>query len=180
MLSSADGSDATPSSAPTTPSATPSSAHATPSATPSSAHATLTYTSSTQPTDTTSTTSQTPCPTCNRVAPKNYLVAAGRDGKEGGGKKTCPGGQKAKRSKLLLRLKMTENTVLSAVEWSHLAQEMRPLTNESSVICAICGSTWSAQRWRKCQTLGAFTWSIVIGIKMPKPNEIVIGLKGVG
>ncbi len=55
MLSSADGSDATP----------------------SSAHATLTYTSSTQPTDTTSTTSQTPCPTCNTVAPKNYLVAAG-------------------------------------------------------------------------------------------------------
>ncbi len=73
MLSSVDGSDA----APATPSATPSSPAATPSATPSSAHATLTYTSSTQPTDTTSTTTQTPCPTCNRVAPKNYLVAAG-------------------------------------------------------------------------------------------------------
>ncbi|KAK9977108.1 hypothetical protein ABG768_018929 [Culter alburnus] len=47
---------------------------------PSSTHATLTHTSSTQPTDTTSatpSTTQTPCPSCNRVAPKNYLVAAG-------------------------------------------------------------------------------------------------------
>ncbi len=63
---------------------------------------------------------------------------------------------KGKKSKLLLRLKMMENTLLSAVEWFHLAQEMRPLTNGSSVICAICGSTWSAQRRRKCQTLTGF------------------------
>ncbi|KAK9976532.1 hypothetical protein ABG768_021737 [Culter alburnus] len=91
VLPSADGSDATqsitpttpsatPSSAPVTPSATPSSAPVTPSATPSSTHATLTHTSSTQPTDTTSatpSTTQTPCSSCNRVAPKNYLVAAG-------------------------------------------------------------------------------------------------------
>ncbi|KAK9958181.1 hypothetical protein ABG768_012355 [Culter alburnus] len=67
VLPSADGSDATqsitpttpsatPSSAPVTPSATPSSAPVTPSATPSSTHATLTHTSSTQPTDTTSAT----------------------------------------------------------------------------------------------------------------------------
>ncbi|RXN18825.1 hypothetical protein ROHU_003179 [Labeo rohita] len=55
-------------------SATPSITPATHSATQSSAHATLT--SSSQPTNISATT-QTLCLTCNRMALKNYLVAAG-------------------------------------------------------------------------------------------------------
>ncbi len=43
-------------------------------------------------------------------------------------------------------------------ELSHLAQEMRPLMNGSSVICA----TWSAQRWKKCQTLTGFAINVFL------------------
>lgn len=52
--------------------ATPSSISSTPSATQSSIQPNDTDTTTTTPS-----TTQTPCPTCYRVAPKNYLVAAG-------------------------------------------------------------------------------------------------------
>ncbi|KAK9976840.1 hypothetical protein ABG768_018663 [Culter alburnus] len=111
---------ATPSSAPVTPSATPSSAPVTPSATPSSTHATLTHTSSTQPTDTTSatpSTTQTPCSSCNRVAPKNYLVAAGII-PESLASVITSDQPKGKKSRQLLLPTTTENTAPSAIdEW---------------------------------------------------------------
>ncbi len=71
--------------------------------------------------------------------------------------------QEAKRQKqqALPLTEDGEHTALSVVEWSHLAQEMRPSMNGSSVAGAICGSTWSTQSWRKCQTLTGFAINVV-------------------
>ncbi|KAJ8369614.1 hypothetical protein SKAU_G00096420 [Synaphobranchus kaupii] len=89
ILPSAEGTDATPatsspmpSSTPTTPPAiaTPSSTPTTASATPSSASTTSASASAPLTgTNMSATPSATPapCPTCKRVTPKNYLVAAG-------------------------------------------------------------------------------------------------------
>ncbi|KAJ8340714.1 hypothetical protein SKAU_G00353470 [Synaphobranchus kaupii] len=89
ILPSAEGTDATPATSSPTPSSTPTTppAVATPSSTPTTASATPSSASTTSAsasapltgTNMSATPSATPapCPTCKRVTPKNYLVAAG-------------------------------------------------------------------------------------------------------
>ncbi|KAJ8369676.1 hypothetical protein SKAU_G00097040 [Synaphobranchus kaupii] len=89
ILPSAEGTDATPATSSPTPSSTPTTppAIATPSSTPTTASATPSSASTTSAsasapltgTNISATPSATPapCPTCKRVTPKNYLVAAG-------------------------------------------------------------------------------------------------------
>ncbi|KAJ8340702.1 hypothetical protein SKAU_G00353350 [Synaphobranchus kaupii] len=85
ILPSAEGTDATPATSSPTPSSTPTTppAIATPSSTPTTASATPSSASTTSAsasaplTGTNMSATPAPCPTCKRVTPKNYLVAAG-------------------------------------------------------------------------------------------------------